>query len=50
VEGHDGRRQINPGRDLVRAGTAGLVADGRADGGPQLLASTSAGSVGWPAW
>jgi hypothetical protein len=46
VKGHDGCRQINPARDLVRGRPAGLVSDRRADGGSKLAGRLNQGRVG----
>ena len=51
MQGHGGRRQINPAGDLVRGRPSGLVGDCRADGAeagwpPQ----PGQGRCGWPAW
>jgi hypothetical protein len=46
VQGHDGGRQINPRRDLIRGRPAGLGGDCRADGGAKLAGRLDQGGIG----
>ena len=46
VKGHGGRRQIDPGGDLIWARPAGLVGDCRGDGGPKFAGRLNQRRVG----
>jgi hypothetical protein len=46
VKGHDGGRQINPSRDLVRGRPAGLIGNCRANGGPKLAGRLNQSRIG----
>jgi hypothetical protein len=46
VQGHNGCRQVNPARDLVRGRPPGLVGNCRADAGPKLAGCLNQGRIG----